>query len=90
MFAGVTPDLVCRSWIPITAAAQYPLEPELESELESSISLLLHTVCIYASWVLFVLAYGYFSILYTDVLRIRRTTNLTVWWQCLRTLAASF
>ena len=37
MFAGVAPDLVCHGF-PLQPA-QYPLEPELESELESSISL---------------------------------------------------
>jgi len=38
MFPGVAPDLVCGGF-PLQPA-QYPLEPELES----SISLLLHTV----------------------------------------------
>ena len=51
MFAGVTPDLVCRGF-PLQPA-QYPLEPELaniESELESSISLLLHAVCMHLGY----------------------------------------
>jgi len=48
MFAGVTPDLVCRGFA--LQPAQYHLEPELESELESSIILLLHTVCMHLGY----------------------------------------
>jgi len=40
MFAGVTPDLVCCG---------FPYDP-LEPELESSISLLLHTVCMHLGY----------------------------------------
>ena len=45
MFTGVTPDLVCRGFRPLQLA-QYPLELELESELESSVSYCIQYVCI--------------------------------------------